>query len=890
MSVKYLKELEIVSDKKLFLLFSLYLSSILIFAISDSFNTELLSSDNFMIGEATAKGVNVSARISNFYSLLFIGLSSLVTFYFLLQKLAKSFISSIQFKNELSTLLGLHILLAVVYFFNDKSSESEAILQLSIFFLVGLELLRFFIKKDFFFLNETTLKSIFLSVIALFLVTENIFITGTVLLVFLALLKIKTIQKKFNSIIVLLSAVPLLLFFTVEITLILNQNGFYNLQYWIIACVVLLTFLSTIYLGKINQKELKSVLFNWQAPIVILGSCIYFNYSPTLPFTGDLFETANNLNPLMMSEVYHSSYYIDYISSHLMSDYFWMKLYAFFNGYQNDSAPFIYYNFSFCVYTLIIYYFLKEYFKFHFGIVLFMLLMPFLFFYFPYSYSFALIPLIFLNRYFVSKETRYLWWLGITSTLTVFWRLDLGIATVGTSIIIFIFLFLLEKKSRLTLIKIGAILTIFYGLLFLLYYSYCSELINQALHYFGGSQAHGISLLAEENSNLFYLDYYILPCLISLSVLYLLINFNHYKKENFFWVILFFAGFYFLNFQRGLVRHSFMSMNESYIASFAWIILILMFLRWYKWRLSMGLFSVLLLGGFLLSIHSVENKNSLLNENKTFSVNDLPEIDGKKIIRSTENKDYDKYTKPAVDFLKQQLKPNETFFDFSNSPLLYYHTEKKIPAYFSQSLQYIVDLYLQKECIKQIKNTKIPWIVYSRTYEAFGDNIDGVPNNIRYYSIASYLIDNYIPAGNKGLFYLWKRKNNKEIDSINHGVRPENWKLGLMPYFWKSNINEPKLTFIRNVKVENGKASIGKIVSGDFIQLTIKAEKVGELKMWMKGKEYNDFEVQMDIKEGTNTYKFPICGSYYLRSVNEPEIEFEINPKSKILKIEILNQ
>ncbi len=890
MSSENLKEALFSREKKFIFLLSTYITCTLLFAVSANFSTELFHTNDFMIGEATVKGVNVSARISNFYTLLLFCLVTFAIFYGLFTKLMKSFIERIERKDELSTLLILQILLATFYFFNGEKSESDAVLHLSILFLFGLEITHYYFKKEFIFFKGDVLKSLFLSTIGLYLITENIFITGTVLLILLILFRIKKIQNKFNSISVALSALPLLLFITVEITLILNQNGFYNWQYWLTGSFVFLSLLSILYWRKINQKELSKIIFKWEAPVVILGACIYSVYSPIIPLSGDLFESANNLNPLMMSEVYHSTYYIDYISSHLMSDYFWMKLFALLNGYQNDTAQLIYYGLSFCVYILAIYYFLKEYFKSHFGIIIFMLFMPYLYFYFAYSYAFALIPLIFLSRFFSTKEVRFLWWFGITSTLTLFWRLDVGIATIGASVVIFVFLFLMEKKWRVTLLKIATVLILFYGALFTLYYSYCSDLISEALHYFGGSQAHGNSQLTPEKSNLFYLDYFILPGLISLCVLYLLFNFKKHKNENFFWIVLFFSAFYFFNFQRGLVRHSFMSMNESYITSFAWVILILMYLRLYKVKLSMALFSVFMVGGFLLSIHSIENKKSLLNESKSFSVNNLPKINGKKIVRATENIDFEEYTKPAVDFLKQQLKNDETFFDFSNSPILYYHTEKKIPTQFSQSLQYIVDIHLQKECVKRIQKVKIPWIVYSQTHEAFGDNIDGVPNGIRYYYIASYLIDNYTPSNNYGTFHLWKKKNENQTDTSAYEVRKEHWKLGLMPYFWKSNSNEPKLKFKRKVSFENGKAAIGNIVGGDFIQLTVKSEKETELRMWMKGEEYNDFFVQIDLKKGTNNYKFPICGSYYIRTANNPVLEFETDSNNKILKIEILNQ
>ena len=877
-------------DQKLLFLLSTYITSLVIIGVSGSFTTELFQENNFMIGEATAKGVNISARISNFYTLLFVGLGAFIVSFFTLHKLIKPFIDGIDRKKELIVILSLQIILGAFYFFNSEASESDNVLNLSILLLFSLEIIEFALNKRFSFFKDEVLKSTFISIISLYLVTENIYITTTTVIVLLLLLNLEVIQNKFNGIIIILTALPVMLFFTVEVTLILNQNGFYNWHYWLTGLLVLMLLLTIIYFRKVNQISLGGVIFKWQAPLVILGSCIYYYYSPIIVFSGDLFETANNLNSVMMSEVHGTTFFTDYISSHLLNDYLWMKLYVLLNGYENDTSQLIYYGFSFFVYLLAIYYFLRAYFKSHFGVILFILFIPYVHFYFTYGYAFALIPLVFLHRFFTAKEVRYLWWFGITSTLTIFWRLDLGIATIGASVIIFILLFIAEKKLRQTLIKIGAALSIFYGTIFAVYYSYCSALIKEALHYFGGSQAHGNSLLTVERSNLFYLDYFILPALVSFIVLFLLVNLKRFKSESYFWAIMFFAGFYFFNYQRGLVRHSFIETNESYIASFAWVIFILTYLRFYKKELSVGFFSVLLIGGFLLSIHSVEKKSSLINEEKVFSVNHLPKIDGEKLARATENVDFVKYRKPVVDFLRNNLKDDETFFDFSNSPILYYHTEKNIPAYFSQSLQYIVDLYLQKECVKKLQRTKIPWVVYSQTIAAFGDEIDGIPNNIRYYYIASYLIDNYVPAGEHGLLHLWQKKACDDADSSIHEVRKENWELGLMPYYWKSNPGEPKMKFKRQVMFDNNKGAIGKIVGGDFIQLTVNSAEDTKLKMWMNGEEYNDFFVQLDIKKGTNAYKFPICGSYYLRSTKEPVLEFEIDAESRLLKIEILNQ
>ncbi len=843
-----------------------------------------------MIGEATAKGVDVSARISLFYKFVLIGSANTAFFYLLISRALSKFFSDFNRKKEFQTLIALEIILCVFNYFSDQKVVSDSLFHLSIVALFGIEIVEFFAKRKITFLFDENLKSLFIVVAALFLLTENIFITATVLVVLIFLISIKKSQTVFNGIVVVLTALPVLLFLTVETTLILNQNGFYSLSYWTIGSLWLGILICILFAVKINQKEVSKIMFKWQAPLIILGTAVFVAYTPIYLYDNSQFELANNMNPLMMSEVHHSTYFIDYISSHLISDFIWMKLYTFFNGYQNEMAPLAYYGFSWVCYTLTIFYFLKEYFKEHFGILLFMLFTPYLFFYFPHSYAFALIPVICLHRYVSTKQNRFLWWFGITSTLTVFWRLDLGVATVGTSLLLFILLFVLEPNARKSLVKIGITLSLFYGLLFVGYYSFCSDLIKEALHYFGGSQGHGVSELTREHSNLFYFDYFILPVVIGCCTMFLLTQYKSLKEERFYWPILFFIGFYFLNFQRGLVRHSFMEMNETYISSFGWIILGLLFYELFRKKISVVLFGVLLIGGFFTSIHSVEKSRSIFDRKKGLSINQLPEINGKKIDRSPENYDYKLYTKPVVQFLRKNLKGNETFFDFSNSPMLYYHTEKKIPAYFSQSLQYIVDYYLQKECVENLKKHSIPLVVFNQTVNAFGDNIDDVPNKVRYYYIASYLIDNYVPSNDYGLFHVWKQKNKGDSDTTFHPVQSEVWNLGLLPLYWKSNKNEPAFKFKRKVTTIENKARLGKIEGGDFIQLRVKSEKEAELRMWMKVDEETNFYVTINVKEGTYEYKFPLCGSYYVRKEKDPTLEFELNPSSKLLNVEIVNQ
>lgn len=890
MSDQKLIERFLTSNQKLYVLVSAYLTLVLIGFCVNLFEVELDQSKLFMIGEATAKGVDISARISMFYKMSALGFISFGIFYIIISKLTASFWNQLLRINEFKSLLAIQVLLSFISFFTEQKIISNELFHLGILGLFVLEFIEFIRKKRSVFLVGDVLKSFFLIAASLILITENVFISATVLFLITPILSAQKSRSLYASTITTITALPVLLFLTVELTLILNQNGFYDLYYWYTGLIILAIWMMLIRLIKIKNQSDENLIFRWQAPLIIVGVAIFSAYRPVYFYDNSLFELANNMNPLMMSEVFHSTYFVDYISSHLLNDFVFMKLYALLNGYQHEMAPLIYYGFSWVCYTLTIYYFLRVYFKQQFGIVFLMLFTPYLFFYFPHSYAFALIPVIFLHKFFTTQNKRFLWWFALTAAATVFWRLDLGVATIGASLVVYLFTFLFEKNIRRTLMIIGIVFTAVFGALFTWYYINCSELIHEALHYFGGSQGHGISELTENYSNLFYFDYFILPVLVLFCALILLIRNERLREIGFFYPILFLIGFYFFNFQRGLVRHSFIEMNETYISSFGWLIIGLFVYEFTSRKLTVFALGYAVAGGFLFSIHSLDFSVSLFDREKSFSVNELPKINGEKLNRSPENYDYGKYTKPVVTFLRENLNQNETFFDFSNSPMLYYHTEKRIPAYFSQSLQYIVDLYLQNKCVEKLKTQKIPLVVFNQTVNSFGDNIDDIPNKVRYHYIASYLLGNYVPSKEYGLFHIWRSKGQMPQDSTAHPVQVEHWNLGLIPYYWKANPTEPNFKFKRRIEIESDKASLGKIEHGDFINLKINAKQKGQFKLWMEIENQTNFYVSFEVKAGTFEYKFPLCSSYYLRAEQNPVIEYALEEGQDLKQMQIVNQ
>jgi hypothetical protein len=119
---------------------------------------------------------------------------------------------------------------------------------------------------------------------------------------------------------------------------------------------------------------------------------------------------------------------------------------------------------------------------------------------------------------------------------------------------------------------------------------------------------------------------------------------------------------------------------------------------------------------------------------------------------------------PIHSFINQHLKKKETFLDFSNSPMLYYYTNRNVPSYFCQNLQNTIDDYLQIEQLKQLKKQQVPLVVFSNYPKNWFDATDGVPSEMRHYMLASYIFKKYKPLGIVGKRSIW-------------GLKPRQWKL-----------------------------------------------------------------------------------------------------------------
>ncbi|MDD2982979.1 MAG: hypothetical protein PHQ74_06295 [Crocinitomicaceae bacterium] len=841
-------------------------------------NQNILLDQNtpFTIGVATANEIDVASRIGLTYKTLFVGIFTALCSYFIFKKwISLSFLKMRE--NTIKGIVLIQIVLSLSILVDIQKSNSFWLLNTILFCLIAISLLPKKIQDSYF--SNKQLLIAFVQLIALYLVVGNWWITVVIVFILnFAFAHLNSIyQSLFNLWVTLL---PLTLFLGVEATMIANQRGIFSSSF--LPGIILFNIGIFGFLWSLRKRISRMNLIHLQLPIVVIGYVLFQYYAPIQNWHEEFFETANELNPLMLNHLYAKIPFTDYLSSHLVSDYFWQSIYVFFNDLNYTQDPSIYKGFIYISSALVLYFFVKNTFSnaiLAFGIILFL---PFLQLYLPYRFAFAFIPFIFLLKYFETENFKHLIYTAISTVILCFWRVDLGISIVVGIAIIMPFVFWDMRMHRKKIVFLLTVLASL-GLLIigLIHFSNPTALPQMA-HYFSGSQAHGYERLTPEFSNLFYINFIFLPLSIGVIFVLLLIKISEHKKSVFFYPLLFLIGFYFMNLQRGLVRHSFMEQNETTIASIAWIILILYI--YHFTQLKKGWILVALIpGGMLLSIRSIDFHSAILNKNRTFTVKDLPALQNQKIERTVGGQNHEIWE--LVTFLKQNLKKDETFIDLANAPMLYYYSQKNVPSYFAQYMQNTIDGFLQEENIRQLKNYKIPYVVFSRQPAHFFDNMDGIPNAVRHYRITEYIYKNYQPYKVIGGFQIWISRekklpaDNQNLFELNDNTKI--WNLGLNAYFWKPE-KQQKWGESKSISFESRSFTLENVASDDFLSLKLKSNEDQTLVINQANASDNQILMKwvIELKKGNHGYILPIGCSYEMRL--HEKVEFELHYEKPI--------
>lgn len=109
--------------------------------------------------------------------------------------------------------------------------------------------------------------------------------------------------------------------------------------------------------------------------------------------------------------------------------------------------------------------------------------------------------------------------------------------------------------------------------------------------------------------------------------------------------------------------------------------------------------------------------------------------------------------------LDEILKEDETWVDFTNQSTLYALLQRRSPVYVNQSPGMLSGDYTQKCFVEQVEKQKdkVPVALLPQTAMTLGFSMDGVNTSLRYYRVAEYIFNNYVPYKTVDKFSVWVR-------------------------------------------------------------------------------------------------------------------------------------
>lgn len=764
---------------------------------------------DLIISEATREGKDVGERVSFFYRVLGIGAILFPLLYFLAQKLKSIFnirakdlqaaavVSSTGFFLVLADLIGvessrpiglflvllalcsLAVVLAKSTFKIFRPINQPAFLgnTLSISFIVLSALMMLFNSSPW------VVKSISLAYFSITIIVSAI-------LIFTRKLGNFSYRRIF-SLASPIALASLFIFISVEAVFYfkLKQDFFISYKWLLIGLLLGAFIISTLFKWKKKPRRSSTkILSRFLAPSALLAFLLLTLYLPYREHNPDIFEFANPANALMNIFHFHQIPFVDFMSSHMFADQYFGIVYNFIFGYEN-TQDFITYIFSyFIIFSAIAYFFLLRLFRSAGLAVLFLIAFPFVNEFFSANIFYAVIVFFLIIR-LVRKQTFWNYaWLILSLILLIIWRLDTGSAALFTAAVFLPISFFTAQqkvawKPLLRALGLAMGVTALVTLIVVIIRSgdYLLDNFRSALHYAAANQAHGYPSVAHEHSQQFYFYHFFIPLIAlgcTFTIIYLLRTREFDKGDNRPFILnvsMFLFIICVMNFQRGLVRHSFFEGSEHFVAGTFFIATALFLLYLIKAPNGGARYASLFGISFMLM---VSLKYFPISQHKTPLAKFMTEMTLANIDdyfheeafkgRIIPNQEYANNNYAELkQFLDKNLEANQTFLDFSNSPMLYYYCERRIPGYFCQSLQNSVDDYLQIQHLEWVAPTDVPVVVYSNYPPNWFDATDGVPNAMRQYLMAEYIYQNYQPFALMSSRSIWIAKGKSYDWNIN---------------------------------------------------------------------------------------------------------------------------
>ncbi len=504
-------------------------------------------------------------------------------------------------------------------------------------------------------------------------------------------------------------------------------------------------------------------LIQWQYfPWLIASVITFIWYEPVATVGLDMFEPANPGLMIQQFFDFRSLPYLQNFNAHGLSDALWGFLYTALNGFVDHTWT--HYDFLQRVIELVVgYLFLVFVTKNPYFALAAVVTLPFVDALFPAFFTVILIALVLLWQT-IQKQKLY-WYLILFVYLVslFFWRIDIGVGTIMSAAIsaglwrfchshLRIQWSALVTGLAITIGLVGGIL----GLGFFITQTNPLDWVTQLLHILKSNQAFGYAFIRNGIDVQFYWGYGVVPLALLMLTAYLcyVIRWQKQSKQFFDLALIFLSVFTLINFSRGLVRHNLSESVSYYILPFGVLIIGLFILRFVKVKIPS--IAVLLCVFAMASIAYFLSYTQVpfLPLSPTMTVNVVDKLHNsflKRIAASTPEPIIERSLIPPtiqdssfaelVSFIDANLTADQTFFDFSNSPMLYYYAHKRLPQYANHFIL-MHDQYLQHRLVEQLKEYDIPIVVFSYAQPYV---LDDLQFNWRLYAVAEHIYQYYQP-------------------------------------------------------------------------------------------------------------------------------------------------
>lgn len=767
------------------------------------FKFDLKSFDQRPIGMATFDGYDIGARVSLYYSCVIIFFSVFLIIgllgYFI-QKKNNNLLRSAEVRMlNYSSLAGITLLVFLI--FDIRIFETLEILYFVQKFVVfGLILKIFFRKTTLNIYHYVTILSI--SVGLFFFVADinnllgyslnpDLYIVSFIIAcVLLLLLQIFLRSGKIGPagisriayVLVPLSLLPFFSSLKDELFFIFKANNIVLSSQASIYLVLILVLAGFVFLRsrKKTIPNLKDSLSKGYFPLLIFSLVTYTFYSYYAEYYDELFESGNVYLPLMEHKLFGLIPTLEKLNTHLISDYFLNAIYATLNGLNMHEIvlyEFFILTFSYLLFYYVIYYITKN----EFLAFFFMFFFPYAEILAPAGFFMGVLGIFALQKVCLNKSSlkNYIVFALILFILII-WRIDLAFTCVVAIPASLLFFHLRDKAFSINWrYLLTSLCIVFFSTLLIVvalslyrsvnFFSKISYFINYSM----SAQSYGLKMMGWSTTPTYKMQYFVFPAITALVSVFLILKYEALSKRYklAYLTMIYICIFYFVSFNRGIIRHSLLEWMDSFTSTFVYIIIpgsLYFILRKQSQALKFILFVgiVFIMGNNyrLPEPKNIKSPSELLIEKLKNSKNINLSTVKSRVLKAAEGGKVER--DEFVSFIKTNTREDETFIDFSNRPMYHFFTQKETPAWFYQNPLCIRNDFLQEKFIEDLSHYKTPYLLFNGLNDQLYDGVDQVSNTLRHYRMAEYFYTHYKPYVILDGLCLWRANTVEDLNKI----------------------------------------------------------------------------------------------------------------------------